>query len=293
MDVKTAFLNGILREEVYVSQPDGFVDPENPNHKFSKGTVNPTIFIRREGKDILLVQIYVDDIIFASTKPDLCESFSKIMCSKFKMSMMGKLSFFLELQICQSPKGIFLNQSKYALESLKKYGIETCDPLDTLMVEKSTLDEDPQGKAVDPTRYRGMIGTLMYLTSIIPLGVEEADHDIEVAHMDNTLYVDFLIPKPSSEESSSRVVMSNNVHSVNQTPEHINKWTKDHPLDNVIGDPSRPVATRHQLQDEALFGYFDAFLSFVEPKSYKEAFTESCWIEAIQEELNEFEHLKV
>ncbi|GKD40040.1 hypothetical protein Tco_1260247, partial [Tanacetum coccineum] len=123
---------------------------------------------------------------------------------------------------------------------LKKYGIETCDPLDTLMVEKSTLDEDPQGKAVDPTRYRGMIGTLMYLTSIIPLGVEEADHDIEVAHMDNTLYVDFLIPKPSSEESSSRVVMSNNVHLVNQTPEHINKWTKDHPLDNVIGDPSRP-----------------------------------------------------
>ncbi|GJT36054.1 retrovirus-related pol polyprotein from transposon TNT 1-94 [Tanacetum coccineum] len=196
MDVKTSFLNGILLEEVYVSRPDGFVDPENPNHvyklkkalyslkqapqawydllssfllsqKFSKGTVDPTLFIRREGKDILLVQIYVDDIIFASTKPDLCESFSKIMCSKFKMSMMGKLSFFLGLQISQSPRGIFLNQSKYALESLKKYGMETCDPVDTPMVEKSKLDEDPQGKAVDPTRYRGMIGTLMYLTSIL------------------------------------------------------------------------------------------------------------------------------
>ncbi|GJY07106.1 retrovirus-related pol polyprotein from transposon TNT 1-94 [Tanacetum coccineum] len=197
MNVKTAFLNGILREEVYVSQPDEFVDPENPNHvykikkslyglnqaprawydllssyllsqKFSKGTVDPTLFIRREGKDILLVQIYVDDIIFAFTKPDLCESFSKIMCSKFKMSMMGKLSFFLGLQISQSPGGIFLNQSKYALESLKKYGMETCDPVDTPMVEKSKLDEDPQGKAVDPTRYRGMIGTLMYLTSNRP-----------------------------------------------------------------------------------------------------------------------------
>ncbi|GKC30482.1 retrovirus-related pol polyprotein from transposon TNT 1-94 [Tanacetum coccineum] len=165
MDVKTAFLNGILREEVYVSQPDGFVDLENPNHKFTKGTVDPTLFVRHEGKDILLVQIYVDDIILASTKPDLCETFSKIMCSKFQMSMMGKLSFFLGLQISQSPIGIFLNQSKYALELIKKYGMETCEPADTQMVEKSKLDEDPQGKAVNPTRYRGMIGTLMYLTA--------------------------------------------------------------------------------------------------------------------------------
>ncbi|GJY08082.1 hypothetical protein Tco_0375136 [Tanacetum coccineum] len=84
------------------------------------------------------------------------------------MSMMGKLSFFLGLQISQSPSGIFLNQSKYALESLKKYGMETCDPVDTLMVEKSKLDEDPQGKAVDSTCYRRMIGILMYLTSSRP-----------------------------------------------------------------------------------------------------------------------------
>ncbi|GJY82770.1 retrovirus-related pol polyprotein from transposon TNT 1-94 [Tanacetum coccineum] len=194
MDVKTTFLNGILREEVYVSQPDGFVDQDNPNHvyklkkvvyrlkqashtwydlflkfllsqEFSKGTVDPTFFIRRQGKNILLVQIYVDDIIFASTTPKLCDQFSKIMCSKFKMSMMGKISFFLELQISQSPRGIFLNQSKYALESLRKYGMESSDPVDTPMVEKSKLDEDPQGKSIDPTHYRGMVGTLMYLTA--------------------------------------------------------------------------------------------------------------------------------
>ncbi|GJU19085.1 retrovirus-related pol polyprotein from transposon TNT 1-94 [Tanacetum coccineum] len=197
MDVKTAFLNGILREEVYVSQPDGFVDPDNPNHVyrlkkalyglkqaprawydllssfllsqgFSKGTVDPTLFISRKGKDILLVQIYVDDIIFASTTTELCDKFSEIMCSKFKMSMMGKISFFLGLQISQSPRGIFLKQSKYALESLKKYGIESCDPVDTPMVEKSKLDEDKEGKADDPTHYRGMVGTLVYLTSSRP-----------------------------------------------------------------------------------------------------------------------------
>nr|GFA07213.1 hypothetical protein [Tanacetum cinerariifolium] len=149
MDVKTAFLNGILREEVYVNQPDGFVDPDNPNHVyrlkkallssfmlsqgFSKGTVDPTLFINRKGKDILLVLIYVDDIIFASTTTELC------------------------LQNSQSPRGIFLNQSKYALESLKKYKIESCDPVDIPMVEKSKVDEDTQGKVVNPTQYRGMI----------------------------------------------------------------------------------------------------------------------------------------
>ncbi|GJZ98322.1 retrovirus-related pol polyprotein from transposon TNT 1-94 [Tanacetum coccineum] len=194
MDVKTAFLNGNLREEVYVSQPDGFVDPDKPNYvyklkkalyglkqaprawydmlssflisnDFSKGSVDPTLFIRREGKELLLVQIYVDDIIFAASTPELCDLFAKIMCLKFKMSMMGKISFFLGLQISQSPRGIFINQSKYVLKSLKKYGFESCDPVDTPMVEKSKLDVDKEGKAVDPSHYRGMIGTLFYLTA--------------------------------------------------------------------------------------------------------------------------------
>ncbi|GKD53292.1 retrovirus-related pol polyprotein from transposon TNT 1-94, partial [Tanacetum coccineum] len=197
MDVKTTFLNGILGKKVYVSQSNGFVDQDSLNHvyklkkalyglkqaprawydllsksllsqEFSKGTVDPTLFIRRQGKDILLVQIYVDDIIFTSTTPELCDQFSKIMCLKFKMLMMGKISFFLGLQISQSPRGSFINQSKYALEYLKKYVIESSDPVDTLMVEKSKLDEDTKGKALDPTHYRGMIGTLMYLTANRP-----------------------------------------------------------------------------------------------------------------------------
>nr|GFC32073.1 retrovirus-related Pol polyprotein from transposon TNT 1-94 [Tanacetum cinerariifolium] len=82
--------------------------------------------------------------------------------------MMGKISFFLRLHISQNSRGIFINQSKYALESLKKYGFESCNPVDTPMVEKSKLDEDREGKVVDPSHYRGMIGTLLYLTASRP-----------------------------------------------------------------------------------------------------------------------------
>ncbi|GKC36184.1 retrovirus-related pol polyprotein from transposon TNT 1-94 [Tanacetum coccineum] len=91
IDHKNVFLNSVICEEVYVSQPEGFVDAYHPNHKFSKGAVDPTLFTRKEGKDILLVQIYVDDIIFASIDPSLCDAFADIMSLKFKMSMMEKI----------------------------------------------------------------------------------------------------------------------------------------------------------------------------------------------------------
>nr|GEV40181.1 retrovirus-related Pol polyprotein from transposon TNT 1-94 [Tanacetum cinerariifolium] len=163
MDVKTAFLNVDLKEEVYVSQPEGFVDPDHPTHvyrlkkalyglkqaprawydtlflldnNFSKGAVDPTLFTSKIGKHILLVQIYVDDIIFASTDPKDCDMFSNEMSLKFQMSMMGKMSFFLGLQVSQSPGGIFINQSKFALEILKKFGMDSCDSVDTPMVDR-------------------------------------------------------------------------------------------------------------------------------------------------------------
>nr|GEY13392.1 retrovirus-related Pol polyprotein from transposon TNT 1-94 [Tanacetum cinerariifolium] len=172
MDVKTAFLNSNLQEDVYVSQPDGFVDPDNPNHvyKLKKALYGLKQALRawKNSNDLLLVQIYVDDIIFVAPILELCDLFANLMCSKFKMSMMGKISFFLGLQVSQNSRGIFINQSKYALESLKKYGFESYDPVDTPMVEKSKLDEDKEGKAVDPSHYRGMIGTLLYLIASRP-----------------------------------------------------------------------------------------------------------------------------
>ncbi|GJS71498.1 retrovirus-related pol polyprotein from transposon TNT 1-94 [Tanacetum coccineum] len=135
---------------------------------FSKGVVDPTLFIRKTGKHTLHVQIYVDDIIFASTDPKDCDRFSNEMSSKFQMSMMGQISFFLGLQISQNPRGIFINQSKYANEILKKFDLHKSDPVDTPMVERTKLDEDLSGIPVDQTQYRSMIGSLMYLTASRP-----------------------------------------------------------------------------------------------------------------------------
>ncbi|GJZ06186.1 retrovirus-related pol polyprotein from transposon TNT 1-94 [Tanacetum coccineum] len=128
---------------------------------------------------------------------------------------------------------------------------------------------------------------------VIPNDVEEDNHDIEVAHMGNDPYFGIPIPEVPSDQSSSSDSIHTNVPPDHQISEHNNKWTKDHPLENIIGELARPVSTRLQLHEQALFCYYDAFLTAVEPKTYKDALTQACWIEAMQEELNEFERLEV
>nr|GEY84378.1 hypothetical protein [Tanacetum cinerariifolium] len=128
---------------------------------------------------------------------------------------------------------------------------------------------------------------------VIPQDVEEDNLDIEVAHMGNDPLFGIPIPEVTSAQSSSTVSPDTIVQPDHQIPKHNSKWTKDHPLDNFIGQLSRPVTTRLQLYEQALFCYYDAFLTSVEPKTYKDALTQSCWIEAMQEELNEFERLEV
>nr|GEY58820.1 retrovirus-related Pol polyprotein from transposon TNT 1-94 [Tanacetum cinerariifolium] len=198
MDIKTTFLYGPLKEEVYVNQPDGFVDPYHPDKVyrlkkalyglkqaprvwydelsnflvskgFSKGSIDPTLFITKHKGDILLVQIYVDDIIFGSTNPKLSKQFEKLMHSKFEMSMMGELKFFLGIQIHHSPRGIFVNQDKYAQEILIMYCMTSCDSVDTPMATKH-LFADLSGTLVDQTKYRIMVGALMYLTASVTPG---------------------------------------------------------------------------------------------------------------------------
>ncbi|KAL8109911.1 hypothetical protein AgCh_025854 [Apium graveolens] len=194
MDVKSAFLNGELEEEVYVQQPHSFEDPKFPNfvykllkalyglkqaprawydtlsdfllkHGFTRGTIDKTLFYKKYGKDMILVQIYVDDIIFGSTNEKLCQRFSKLMQSEYKMSMMGELSFFLGLQVNQRSDGIFIIQIKYVKDILKKFGMVDCSLASTPMSTATKLDEDKKGKSVDISSYRGMIGSLLYLTA--------------------------------------------------------------------------------------------------------------------------------
>ena len=168
MDVKSAFLNGLLKEEVYVKQPPGFEHEQYPDYVFKlkkalyglrqaprawyerlskfllkngfiQGKIDPTLFTKENGNDILVVQIYVDDIIFGSTDESLCEWFSKCMHSEFDMSMMGELNYFLGHQIKQTKDGIYVHQTKYTKNILKRFGYEDVKPKPTPMNQNSKL----------------------------------------------------------------------------------------------------------------------------------------------------------
>ncbi|GJT14017.1 uncharacterized mitochondrial protein-like protein [Tanacetum coccineum] len=197
MDVKSAFLYGKIEEEVYVCQPPGFEDPDFPDkvykvekalyglhqapkawyetfstylldNRFQKGKIDKTLFIKRFKGDILLVQVYVDYIIFGSTKKELCNEFERLMLDRFQMSSIRELTFFLGLQVKQKKDGIFISQDKYVAEILKKFGFTEVKTASTPIETQKPLLKDEDGKEVDVHMYRSMIGSLMYLTSSRP-----------------------------------------------------------------------------------------------------------------------------
>jgi hypothetical protein len=192
MDVKSAFLNGPIKKEVYVEQPLGFEDSKYPNHvyKLSKalyglkqaprawyeclldflitngfkvGKANPTLFTKTVVEYLFVCQIYVDDIIFGSTNKSTCEEFSRIMIKKFEMSMLGEFKYFLGFHIKQLQEGTFISQTKYIQYILKKFGMKDGKPIKTPMGINGHLDLDTEGKSVDQKVYRSMIGSLLYL----------------------------------------------------------------------------------------------------------------------------------
>ncbi|GJX92322.1 putative ribonuclease H-like domain-containing protein [Tanacetum coccineum] len=182
MDVKSTFLYGTIEEEVYVCQPPSFVDPEFPekvykvekalyglhqaprawyetlstyllDNGFHKGQIDKTLFIKRLKGDILLVQVYVDDIIFGSTKKSLCDEFEQIMHNRFQMSSMGALTFLLGLQVKKKEDGIFISQDKYVGEILKKFGFFSIRSASTPIETHKALTKDEDGEDVDVHLY--------------------------------------------------------------------------------------------------------------------------------------------
>jgi hypothetical protein len=197
MDVKSAFFNGFLEEEVYVKQPPGFQSVEFSHRVyrlrkalygqkqaphawygrlrgflFSKGfeigKVDKTLLLLRQGNDILIVQAYVDDIVFGGSSHSLVVRFVEDMSKEFKMSMMGELQSFLGLQIKKAKEGTFVHQAKYTKDILKKFKMDDSKPLSTLISMTTTLDVDEDGELVDHKEYWSMIGSLLYLTVTRP-----------------------------------------------------------------------------------------------------------------------------
>ena len=180
-----------------MEQPKGFQDHRYPNHVyrlrkalyglkqaprawherltsyllkkgFMRGGADRTLFIRRNDEVFLVAQIYVDDIVFGSTSSECALDFAKEMKSEFEMSMVGELTYFLGFQVKQLKDGIFLSQSKYARELVKKFGLESTKHFRTPMPTNLKLSKDESGKGVEETLYRSMIGSLLYLTASRP-----------------------------------------------------------------------------------------------------------------------------
>nr|GEX57223.1 retrovirus-related Pol polyprotein from transposon TNT 1-94 [Tanacetum cinerariifolium] len=183
MDVKSAFLNDLINEEVYVAQPLGFIDFQKSNyvykhkkalyglkqapkawydglksflikHEYLMGMADNTLFTKKSKSHLIIVQIYVDDIIFDSLSLNLCDDFGKIMHDEFEMSTMGELNFLLGLQIKQMEDRIFFNQSKYINEMLKKFGLQDSKPTKTPMSTEIKLTKDDETDSLDSCKYQ-------------------------------------------------------------------------------------------------------------------------------------------
>ena len=197
MDVKSAFLNGKLEEEVYVAQPPGFEDPKNPDKVFrlnkalyglkqaprawydtlkeflmkkgfKPGSLDPTLFTKSYDGELFVCQIYVDDIIFGCTDQRYSDEFAYMMSEEYQMSMMGELKFFLGLQIRQQRNGIFISQEKYLKDVLRKFGMQDCKGVKIPMPTNGHLCTDENGIDFDQKVYRSMIGSLLYLCASRP-----------------------------------------------------------------------------------------------------------------------------
>jgi hypothetical protein len=197
MDVKSDFLNGVIQEEVYVSQPTGFESPKYPDrvykilkalyglkqaprawyarlktflleHGYVMGSVDKILFTLNHGTDFLLVQIYLDDIIFGGSSHTLVSRFQEMIESEFQMSMMEELTIFLNIQVKQTKQATFVHQAKYTKDLTKKFNMAELKPMSTPMSSAASLGLDEDGETVNQRKCRSMIDSLLYLAATRP-----------------------------------------------------------------------------------------------------------------------------
>ncbi|GKV08818.1 hypothetical protein SLEP1_g20394 [Rubroshorea leprosula] len=198
MDVKSAFLNGVLQEEIYVEQPPGFeitrkedcvykinkalyglkqaprawycrIDHYLMSQGFRRSTKEATLYVKGSSSESqLILSLYVDDLLLTGNDLKLLEQFKKVMMQEFAMTDLGETKYFLGLEVQQLSKGIFICQRKYALDILKKFEMENSKPVATPLVQNEKLSKDDQETKVDSSYYRSLIGSLLYLTATRP-----------------------------------------------------------------------------------------------------------------------------
>nr|GFA84264.1 retrovirus-related Pol polyprotein from transposon TNT 1-94 [Tanacetum cinerariifolium] len=278
MDVKTAFLNGNLREDVYVSQPDEFVDPDNPNHvcKLKKALYG----LKQAPRDTLTQSCWIEAMQEELNEFERLENKARLVARGYHQE-----------------EGIDFEESFASIAKLEAIRIFLA-----YAAHKNMVVNQMDVKIVF---LNGNLREEVYVSQ--PDGFVDQDNPNQVCKLKKALYglkqasrawydllSSFLISQDFSKGSvDPTLFIRRNGNDLLLILQHNSKWTKDHLLDNIIGQLFRPVSIRLQLHEQALFCYYDAFLTLVEPKMYKDTLTQSCWIEAMQEELHEFKRLEV
>ncbi|XP_044482003.1 uncharacterized mitochondrial protein AtMg00810-like [Mangifera indica] len=168
LDVKSTFLNGWLEEEIYVAQPEGFVIEGKERKVYRRNPNDATLYVRQTKGGTVLISLYVDDLLITSSNPKDIEEFKMSIMKEFEMTDLGKIKYFLGLEVSQEMDGIFICQSKYTQEILKKFFMENCKPTATPLVLNAKLRKNDGNKRADETKFRSLVGSLMYLTTTRP-----------------------------------------------------------------------------------------------------------------------------